>query len=231
MPRALNEESLKLIKQWEGLRLTAYPDPGSKDGNPWTIGYGHTSDSHFRVYRGLTITEEKADELLEHDLEESRALVERLVKVALTDNQFGALVSFAFNVGPGSKKVPGFSTSTLLKKLNAGQYNAVPAELAKWKFNDGKVMDGLINRRAAEAGLWAKGAFVSSNNVAAAPERPAVLTKETVSWGAGIATTLLGGLSGALQGSGPVQIALALVIVAAFGFGAWFFLSKRVRPS
>lgn len=226
----ITPETIEHVKRWEGLRLTAYPDPGSRDGTPWTIGYGHTSDAAFPVVKGATITAERAEQLLMHDLEAAAAIVDGAVKVPLTDNQRGALISFVFNVGPGGKGKPGFLTSTLLKKLNAGQYDAVPGELAKWKYNDGKVMEGLINRRAAEAGLWAKGSFVASNTVAAAPERPPVITKENISWGAGIGTTLLGGMSGALQGSGPVQIALALVIVVAFGFGAWFFLSKRVWP-
>jgi len=230
MARPVNDDTLKLIKQWEGLRLEAYRDPGSRDGAPWTIGYGHTSDDYRRVYKGQKITEAEADDLLLHDIAEAADLVDSHVRVALTENQRGALVAFALNVGPGSKKVVGFTTSTLLKKLNAGQYNAVPGELAKWKYNDGKVMDGLINRRAAEAGLWAKGAFVASSPVAAAPERPPVFTKENVSWGAGIGTTLLGSLSGTFVGSGPVQIALAVVIIAAFAAGAWFFISKRVAP-
>ncbi|QMV27382.1 glycoside hydrolase family protein [Brucella sp. BO3] len=87
-------------------------------------------------------------------------LVERLVKVPLTDNQFAALVSFDFNTGALDK-------STLLKKLNKGDYAAVPVELMKWVNAGGKKINGLVNRRAAEAGLWAKGDFVSSNYVPA----------------------------------------------------------------
>jgi lysozyme len=148
--RTINRETLEHVKRWEGLKLTAYPDPGSRNGEPWTIGHGHTSDGHMKVYRGLSITPAQAEAALEYDLNETAAAIEKLVEVELTDNQFGALVSFAFNVG-----INAFAKSTLLKKLNAGNYDAVPSELAKWKYNDGKVMKGLINRRAAEAGLWA----------------------------------------------------------------------------
>lgn len=223
MARQLNDETIEHIKRWEGLRLKAYPDPGSRNGEPWTIGYGHVSDDYFKVFRGLTISEEKAADLLLHDLEETVAAVDSLVKVSLTDNQFGALVSFAFNVGVGA-----FKKSTLLKKLNASQYNAVPGELAKWKYNDGKPMDGLINRRAAEAGLWAKGAFVSSNNVAVEPEKKPILDKETVTWGAGIGTTVFGAFSGAFNSTGPVAIALAVVLVGLFGLGAYWLIKSRM---
>lgn len=166
--RKINRETLDHVKRWEGLRLTAYPDPGSRNGEPWTIGYGHTSDGFLKVYRGQTISTQQAEDALEYDLNETAAKVDQLVKVNLTDNQFGALVSFAFNVGVGA-----FAKSTLLRKLNAGDYDSVPAELARWNKNDGKVMRGLSNRRAAEAGLWARGEFVSSR--AAPAESPSLI--------------------------------------------------------
>ena len=158
----VNQTTIDHLKKWEGLRLEAYPDPGSRDGNPWTIGYGHTSDGFLRVAKGLLITQAQAESALRHDAGEAAAAINRLVKVRLTDNQRGALISFVFNVGIGA-----FGKSTLLKKLNGGDYNSVPVELARWNKNDGKVMAGLTNRRSAEAGLWAKGAFVTSRNVKA----------------------------------------------------------------
>lgn len=221
MARTVNRETIEHVKRWEGLELTAYPDPGSKDGHPWTIGYGHTSDGHMKVYRGLTISPAQAEAALVHDLGETAAAIEAAVKVPLSDNQFGALVSFVFNVG-----IDAFRKSTLLKKLNRGDYDAVPAELARWRYNDGKVMQGLINRRAAEAGLWAKGEYVSSRHVKAEPKAPPVADKETVTWGVGILATL----GSSIAGSGPIQWALALIIIVAFGIGAYLFLSKRVNP-
>ena len=208
MPRQVTQEVVQHVKRFEGCKLTAYPDPGSKNGEPWTIGYGHTSDGFLKVEKGLRITQDVADGALENDLNEIAAAVERLVKVELNDNQFGALVSFTFNVGVGA-----FSKSTLLKKLNAGEYDAVPGELARWNKNDGKVMAGLTNRRAAEAGLWAKGAFVASNTVAAAPESPikAALKPEVMTAAGG----LLAGAGGLTTGTGPVQIALAVCLVVA----------------
>lgn len=219
MARLVNAETVEHVKRWEGLKLTAYPDPGSRDGNPWTIGYGHTSDGFMKVHKGLKITEKQAEAALVRDLNETAAEIERLVKVPLTDNQFGALVSFAFNVGVGA-----FAKSTLLRQLNTGNYGAVPAQLARWNKNDGKVMAGLTNRRAAEAGLWAKGAHVASRNVSAEPTSPPMVDKETISWGAGVAATL----GAAFTGTGPIQFALAAVIVVAFGVGLYFYVSKRI---
>lgn len=166
MTRMLNQESIDHLKRWEGFREEAYPDPGSRDGKPVTIGYGTTRIDGKPIALGTRITEAQAEEYLRQDVATAAAAVARAVKVPLTDNQFGALVSFTYNVGVGA-----FEGSTLLRKLNAGQYDAVPGELARWKFNDGKVMQGLINRRAAEAGLWARGDFVSSGHVTAEPPK------------------------------------------------------------
>lgn len=221
MARTVNRETIEHVKRWEGLKLTAYPDPGSKNGEPWTIGYGHTSDGFLKVTRGLTVSPKQAEDALAYDLNETAAKVDELVKVELSDNQFGALVSFAFNIGTAA-----FAKSTLLKKLNKGDYAAVPGEMARWNKNDGRVMKGLVNRRAAEAGLWAKGEFVSSKGVKADKAAPPILDKETVSWGAGILATL----SAVFAGTGPIQWALAAVIVLAFGIGAYLFLSKRLDP-
>lgn len=174
MPRKINAEGLRLIKQWEGKELVAYKDPVGI----WTIGYGHTDAAGLpKVTPGLRITEAEADEILKRDLGQYEQAVAQAVKVALTDNQFAALVSFTYNLGPAN-----FRKSTLLKKLNAGNYDAIPGELAKWNKAGGKVLKGLSNRRAAEAGLWAKGEFVASQYIEPKPA-PAV-TKSTEGKGA-----------------------------------------------
>lgn len=221
MARTVNRETIDHVKRWEGLKLTAYPDPGSRDGNPLTIGYGHVSDGFLKVTRGLTISPKQAEDALEFDLNETAVKVDELVTVDLSDNQFGALVSFALNVGTGA-----FAKSTLLKKLNKGDYAAVPSELAKWVNNDGKKMQGLVNRRAAEAGLWAKGEHVASKGVKADKVAPPIVDKESVSWGAGILATL----GSTFAGSGPLQWAFAAILILAFGIGAYLFLSKRLAP-
>ena len=222
MDRKVNAETIEHVKRLEGCKLVAYPDPGSRDGTPWTIGYGHTSDAHMKVFKGLKITQAQADAALEYDLNETAAAVDAVVKVPLNENQFGALVSFAFNVGNEA-----FRTSTLLKKLNAGDYASVPAQMARWNKNDGKVMQGLVNRRASEAGLWAKGSFASSNIVEAKPGNPIkeLATPENLAAGGGLLT----GPAGLASGNGPVQIALAFALVIAVGVIAFLVIRKATR--
>jgi len=160
--RAIPQSCTELVKQAEGLRFTAYPDHAT-GAAPWTIGYGHTGPE---VRPGLVITQARAEALLAQDLAEAAAIVDRAVTAPLTDAQFGALVSFVFNVGAGRKakgKDPGkdgFVTlktgkpSTLLVKLNAGDHAGAAAEFGKWTRGAGKVMGGLVKRRAAEAALF-----------------------------------------------------------------------------
>ncbi|AGF74814.1 phage related lysozyme [Bartonella australis AUST/NH1] len=157
--RKINKDGIEALKRWEGLRLESYQDIGGV----WTIGYGHTEN----VKAGETITAKQADVLLKKDLIGFERAVHEAVKVDLNDNQFAALVSFAFNIG-----VAAFKESTLVKKLNQGDYDCVPGQLNRWVYCSGKRSQGLINRRAAEIGLWSKGSFIASQCVECAePER------------------------------------------------------------
>lgn len=226
MARTVNADTLALIQQWEGFRAEAYPDPGSRDGTPWTIGFGQTTINGRAVRKGDTITKADALVQLKARLATVAATVERLVKAQLTDNQFGALVAFTDNVGVGGSKKAGFSTSTLLKKLNAGNYDAVPSELAKWRMNDGKVMEGLVNRRAAEAGLWAKGSFVATSTTEVQAQAPNWITPESI----GTVLVGAGGATGLATGNGPFQWALGAVLVLAALVVAYTFITKRVNP-
>ena len=184
MTLLINAAGLSLVKQWEGLKNTAYRDVAGV----LTIGYGHTSAAGApKVTPGMTIGDKEAERILRADLAKFEARVERLVKVPLTDNQFSALVSFDFNAGALHK-------STLLKKLNKGDYAAVPVALMKWVHSGGRKIQGLVNRRAAEAGLWAKGDFVSSNYVPA----------KTAADKADVATIGGAGAAGAAATIGPV---------------------------
>lgn len=153
----ISTEHLNSLKQWEGLRLKSYQD----QGGIWTIGYGHTEN----VKEGQSITQEEADSLLKKDLEKFEAIVTETILVELTQAQFAALVSFVFNVGEEA-----FKKSSLVKKLNQGNYESVPGELSRWVYCSGVRNLGLVNRRAAESGLWAKGSFVAGNQIEA--ERP-----------------------------------------------------------
>lgn len=203
--REVDSKSLAKLKQWEGLRLTAYKD----SGGVLTIGYGHTSDLYCKVLPGDHIDEAKADDLLRHDIAEAEMVVAASVKVPLSDPQFGALVSFAYNVGTEA-----FRKSSLLRKLNAGDYDAVPRELARWNKDNGKVEPGLTNRRAAEAGLWASGAYVSSASAKASTSTPLLQTVAQPE-ALAAATTLGGGALAAASGTGPMAYAVAAVIILA----------------
>lgn len=131
----------ELIKSFEGLELEAYLCPA----DIWTIGYGHTGN----VKEGDRITKAEAEALLDKDLQTFRNGVKRLVKVPLNENQFGALVSFAYNLGLGS-----LQNSTLLKMLNAGDYTGAADQFLRWNKSGGKVLTGLVRRREAERAVF-----------------------------------------------------------------------------
>lgn len=149
MLRQINDDGLNLVKQFEGLRLEAYRCPAGV----WTIGYGHTHG----VKPEAKISEDQANKLLAEDLAGSGVQVDQCVNVPLNDNQYAALSSFVFNAGIGN-----LMASTLLIRLNTGDYDCVPSELTKWvKATDPKTgkkvsLAGLVKRRAAEGALWLK---------------------------------------------------------------------------
>jgi lysozyme len=146
MPK-INAAGLALIKSFEGCELTAYPDPGT-GGDPWTIGYGHTGPD---VQPGLTITQARATQLLEQDLQKFEQGVNGMIARSLTSNQFSALVSFAYNVGLGA-----LQSSTLLRLVNAGDFSGAAAQFGKWVNGGSGPLPGLVRRRAAEAALFLK---------------------------------------------------------------------------
>jgi lysozyme len=137
----ISTEGLALIKKFEGLELEAYKCAAGV----WTIGYGHTKG----VSEGDMWTEAEADEALKHELKEFEGYINDLVTCPLSQNQFDALVSWVYNLGPANLKA-----STLLKRLNAGDYADVPNQLKRWNKAGGKVLEGLIRRREAEALLF-----------------------------------------------------------------------------
>jgi lysozyme len=144
MPRT-NAAGVALIKEFEGCVLHAYPDPGT-GGAPWTIGYGHTGPD---VRPGLTWTQVQADAALQHDLTKFELGVNALITRNLTSNQFSALVSFAYNVGIGALK-----DSTLLRDVNAGNFDAAKYQFGEWVNGANGPLPGLVRRRAAEAELF-----------------------------------------------------------------------------
>lgn len=145
----ISKLGLNLVRHFEGMYLRGYKCPA----NVWTIGYGHTGLVDGKPIHGnMIITEEKAIELLQQDMAVFENAVKDSVKVPLTQNQFDALVSFAFNVGAGALR-----KSTLLRLLNQGKYEEVPAQFLRWNKGGGKVLAGLTRRRKAEGHLFVTG--------------------------------------------------------------------------
>jgi lysozyme len=137
----LGEAGLALIKRFEQCRLSAYFDTNRVP----TIGWGHTKG----VKMGDTCTQEQADAWLLEDASDAIRAVNHLIDVALTQNQFDALVCFTFNVGSSALCV-----STLRRLLNQGRTAAAATQFARWNHDNGVVIDGLTKRRAAERALF-----------------------------------------------------------------------------
>lgn len=172
-----NAAGIALIKRFERLELRAYPDPASPravhargsgvldrdlSGEPWSIGWGHTRD----VREGMTITTEEAERLFALDLAEAEEIVRRGVTGKVTANQFSALASFAFNVGPGRASRTGDkgkdgllvlrsgNPSTLLRRVNDGDMLSAANEFLSWTRAQGIQLEGLKTRRLAERELF-----------------------------------------------------------------------------
>lgn len=137
----ISAEGLALIKKFEGCELTAY----QCSAGVWTIGYGHTKG----VEKGMTISKESAEEMLVEELHEYEGYITDNVTSPLSQNQFDAMVSWVYNLGPSN-----LLASTLLKVLNAGDYDGVPAQIKRWNKAGGQTLDGLIRRREAESLLF-----------------------------------------------------------------------------
>jgi len=137
----ISQEGLSLIKKFEGCEYNAYKCAAGV----WTIGYGHTAD----VKEGDLVTQQEADKILEEDMKEYEGYINSAVTVDLNQNQFDSLVSWVFNLGPSN-----LSSSTLLTKINNKDWDNVPEQIKRWNKAGGKVLEGLIRRREAEALLF-----------------------------------------------------------------------------
>ena len=140
-----SDACLSLIKTFEGCKLTAYPDPAT-GGDPWTIGFGHTGPE---VAKGKTITQAEADAYLYKDVQHFCDKVNGMITFEPTQGEIDALTSFAYNCGPANLK-----SSTLLRKANEGDIKGAAEEFFKWSKANGKTMNGLTRRRAAERELF-----------------------------------------------------------------------------
>ena len=137
----ISQEGIALIKKFEGCKLESYLCAA----NVPTIGYGSTKD----IKMGMTISQERAEELLLRDLEVYEDAVNKAVELPLHQHQFDALVSWTFNLGGAN-----LNASTMLKVLNQGAYEDVPYQMKRWNKAGGKVLEGLTRRRLAESLLF-----------------------------------------------------------------------------
>lgn len=216
----INNATLKLIKKFEGFRSRAYRDAAGV----WTIGYGHTGRSGPPAVRpGMRISMARAEEMLRKDLEsfaqEVAALVgaERLRQ--LNDNQFGALVSFAYNVGVGN-----FARSSVLRAVRHGRFDEVPRLLMRWtKARDPRTgrlrtLRGLVRRRRAEGHLWLTPpsrkrpplAAVARHTAGEMAERPGL----SAAWAAFVASLANLGIAAWHAAWQPALIGLVVVVIA-----------------
>ncbi len=162
--RHVTDDGLALIKRFEGFAPDVYICPG---GWP-TIGYGHVLRDDERARFGDGIDEATAEDLLRCDVETAEQAVLRLIGVPLEDGQFDALGSFTFNLGAGA-----LQRSTLRRKVNGGEHDAVPREFRRWVWAGGRKLKGLMRRREAEAELYA------SQPVGRRPDRPQISSRSS----------------------------------------------------
>jgi lysozyme len=141
----VNDATIKLIKEFEGERLTAYKDPIGL----LTVGVGHLVKQGEPYNLGQKITPEESEALLRKDLEIAEVAVRRHVKVLINENSYGALISFVFNLGEGALR-----KSTLLRKLNDGDFQGAAEEFKHWVNAGGRRLPGLVRRREAEKELF-----------------------------------------------------------------------------
>jgi lysozyme len=142
----INAAGLDLIKRWEGLRLTAYKDAVGI----WTIGYGHTAEAGPPAPKaGMKITDEEAEDILKRDLRQYERAVTKAISIAPTSNQFAAMTSLCFNIGPGN-----FAQSSVVRLLNAGKPREAADAFLLWNKAGGKVLKGLTARREDEKKLF-----------------------------------------------------------------------------
>lgn len=139
------ELAVALIQGFEGLRLAAYPDPGS-GGAPYTVGWGSTGPD---ITKDTVWTVKQAENRLRSDVQKFMDGIKSSVHVDLNDNQLAALTSFSYNLGLGNLK-----QSTLLRKLNASDFAGAAAEFPKWTKAAGRELAGLVTRRAKERALF-----------------------------------------------------------------------------
>lgn len=141
----LSYNGLEALKRSEGFKDTAYKD----GGGVWTIGYGTTHIDGKPVEEGMTCTEAQATLWLQADVASASTCVNQSVKALMAQYQFDSLVNFTYNVGNDA-----FRSSTLLRLLNARDYSGAADQFLRWRFDNGKEVQGLKDRRVREQDMF-----------------------------------------------------------------------------
>lgn len=229
----VNDAAKRLIKKYEGLRLRAYRCSAGK----LTIGYGHTSAAGAPdVKPGMVITKAEAEKIFDRDIEKFASGVAALIKVDVTENQFGACVSLAFNIGLG-----GFAKSSVLRFLNARKLDDAADAFLLWNraTQNGRkvVLPGLTKRRAAEAALFKLGADEDEDDNARVPDapegKPALRSTTNIAAGVTAAAGLTAAAKDVVDNTSSIfssgnllMIALILVVL---GGAAWIVHERWLK--
>lgn len=214
----INRAGLELIKQFEGFRAEAYLCPADK----WTVGYGLTSAAGIiDVHKGVKVTEAEASEHLRQVLEKFGAQIKPLLKVEASENEWAAMLSLAYNIGPGA-----FAKSSVLKRFNAGDKAGAADAFLMWVKAGGKTLAGLKRRREAERALFLEPVIVASipkkgrANVTQSTTVRASAVQLASGLGSGVVAV------GALDGTAQI---VALVLAALIVLAALWIARERIR--
>ena len=227
---------LNIIKKWEGLRLAAYADPAT-GGEPYTIGYGHTSlAGPPKVTKGMRITAKDANTILQSDLKTFEKGVGNLLTRPATQPQFDAMVSLAYNIGLGN-----FKKSTVLRKFNAGDNAGAAEAFMLFVKANGKVMKGLMNRRSEERDVFLSGSgkHVIDEEPVTAPKADSeiiVTEKKPVLQHRRVWTSIMGWAGGggvatfaAFDGFDYKSLIVLIVGVFAFILFFWYIYRREIE--
>lgn len=213
----INRATVDLVKEFEGFSAKAYKCPAGI----WTIGYGTTANAGVGIApkEGMTISRSDAEGYLHGALEKFAAQIEDAITAPINENEFGAFVSLAYNIGPSA-----FRKSSALRHFNAGDKAKAASAILLWNKAGGKVLKGLTRRREAERKL-----FLTPVNGVAPDERSSVAQSTTVqasavqiASGAGAGIAALGALDGAAQ-------IVALVFAGIVVLAAFWIMRERIR--
>ena len=215
----INKATIDLVKEFEGCKLTAYRDAVGV----WTIGYGTTARAGLGIIptSGMTITQAEADQLLADGLNKFADQIRPMITSDLNDNQFGACVSLAYNIG-----AYGFNRSTALEKINDGDYAKAADAILLWNKAGGKVLKGLVRRREAERKLFLTPVFEQlpafDERISPAQSTTVQASALQIASGAGAGIAALGSLSGTAQ---VVALGFAGIVVLA----GLYIMRERLR--